>query len=89
MPQALLLEEPQHRNKDTVRCGVLGAEVQGHCKEQLTQTLIVHKHTFFVVSKIWGPLDPPPPGYTTLALWYGGEQKGIKCHARPRVFSCR
>ena len=43
------------------------------------------ENTLFFVSKIWEPLAPL--GYTTLALWYGGEQKGIKCHARPRVFS--
>ena len=35
-----LLPELQ-RYKDTVRCGALGAEVPGHCQQQLTQTLIV------------------------------------------------
>ena len=39
-PRALLLE--LQRYKDTVRCGVLGAEIPGLCQpEQLTQTLIV------------------------------------------------
>ena len=38
-PRALLPE--LQRNKDTVRCAALGAEVQGHHQEQLTQTLIV------------------------------------------------
>ena len=36
-----LLPEIQ-RYKDTVRCAALGAEVPGHCQQQLTQTLIVH-----------------------------------------------
>ena len=36
----MLLSEPQ-RNKDTVRCAMLGAEVQGQCQEHLIQTLIV------------------------------------------------
>ena len=39
MPSALLPE--LQRNRDTVRCGALGAEVRGHRQEQLTQTLIV------------------------------------------------
>ena len=39
LPCALLPE--LQRNKDTVRCAALGAEVQGHRKEQLSQTLIV------------------------------------------------
>ena len=38
-PRALLPE--LQRYKDTVRCGALGAEVPGHCQEQVTQTLIV------------------------------------------------
>ena len=38
-PRALLPE--LQRYKDTVRCGALGAEVPGHCQQQLTQTLIV------------------------------------------------
>ena len=38
-PRALLPE--LQRYKDTVRCGVLGAEVPGHRQQQLTQTLIV------------------------------------------------
>ena len=38
-PRALLLV--LLRYKDTVRCGALGAEVPGHCQQQLTQTLIV------------------------------------------------
>ena len=39
LPRALLPE--LQRNKDTVRCAALGAEVPGHRQEQLTQTLIV------------------------------------------------
>ena len=39
-PRALLPE--LQRSKDTVRSGVLGAEVSGHRQQQLTQTLIVH-----------------------------------------------
>ena len=38
-PRALLPE--LQRYKDTVRCAALGAEVPGHCQQQLTQTLIV------------------------------------------------
>ena len=38
-PRALLPE--LQRYKDTVRCGELGAEVQGQRQQQLTQTLIV------------------------------------------------
>ena len=38
-PRALL-PDPQ-RYKDTIRYAALGAEVQGHCQQQLTQTLIV------------------------------------------------
>ena len=38
-PRALLPE--LQRYKDTVRCAALGAEVQGHRQQQLTQTLIV------------------------------------------------
>ena len=38
-PSALLPE--LQRNKDTVRCAALGAEVPGHHQKQLTQTLIV------------------------------------------------
>ena len=39
-PRALLLE--LQRNKDTIRCAALGADVPGHRQEQLTQTLMVH-----------------------------------------------
>ena len=39
LPRALLPE--LQRDKDTIRCGVLGAGVPGHYREQLTQTLIV------------------------------------------------
>ena len=39
LPCAVLLE--LQRYKDTVRCAALGAEVPGHCQEQLTHTLIV------------------------------------------------
>ena len=49
------------RNKDTVRCAVLGAEVPGHRQEQLTQTLIVcslKTYFFFVVLNI-GRAGPP------------------------------
>ena len=38
-PRALLPE--LQRYKDTFRCAMLGAEVPGHCQQQLTQTLIV------------------------------------------------
>ena len=38
-PRALLPE--LQRQKDTVRCAVLGAEVPGHRQQQLTQTLVV------------------------------------------------
>ena len=38
----LVLLRGLQRFKDTVRCAALGAEVQGHCLEQLTQTLSVH-----------------------------------------------
>ena len=48
-PFALLLE--LQRNKDTVRCAALGAEVPGHRQQQLTQTLIVRllKTHFFTL----------------------------------------
>ena len=39
LPRALLPE--LQRYKDTVRCGVLDAEVQGDRQQQLSQTLIV------------------------------------------------
>ena len=39
LPRALLPE--LQRSKDTGRCGALGAEVPGHRRQQLTQTLIV------------------------------------------------
>ena len=38
-PHALLLKH--QRNKDTVRCTALGAEIPGHRQKQLTQALIV------------------------------------------------
>ena len=38
LPRALL---PELQRKDTVRCAALGAEVPGHCQQQLMQTLIV------------------------------------------------
>ena len=38
---ASTLRPELQRIKDTVDCGSLGAEVQGHCQKQLTQTLIV------------------------------------------------
>ena len=56
------------RYKDTVRYGSLGTEVQGHHKEQLTQTLIVFllkSHLFLLLQKLerrrprWAPLSPP------------------------------
>ena len=48
-PSRALLPELQ-RNKDTVRCDTLGAEVLGHRQQQLTQTLIVRllKTHFFI-----------------------------------------
>ena len=48
-PRALLPE--LQRYKDTVRCAALGAEVPGHCQQQLTQTLIVRllKTHFFTL----------------------------------------
>ena len=47
-PRALLPE--LQRYKDTVRGAVLGAEVPGHCQQQLTQTLIVRllKTLFYI-----------------------------------------
>ena len=36
------------RNKDTVMCAALRAEVPGHCQQQLTQTLIMRR-TFFTL----------------------------------------
>merc|ERR1712020_299599 len=49
LPRALLPE--LQRNKDTVRCAALGAEVPGHRQQQLTQTLIVRllKTHFFTL----------------------------------------
>ena len=41
-PHALLPELP--RNKDTIRCAMLGADVPGHRQKQLTQTLIVRSY---------------------------------------------
>ena len=38
-PGALLPE--LQRYKDTLKCAALGAEVPGHCQQQLKQTLIV------------------------------------------------
>ena len=52
-PRALLPE--LQRYKDTLRCGTLGAEVPGHRKEQLTQTLIVRlleTHLFLLFQKL-------------------------------------
>ena len=48
-PRALLLE--LQRNKDTVRCVVLGAEVPGHRQKQQTKTLTVRllKTHFFTL----------------------------------------
>ena len=49
-PRALLPE--LQRYKDTVRCAALGAEVPGHCQQQLTQTLTVRllkTHLFTLV----------------------------------------
>ena len=59
-PRALLLEP--HRYKDIVKCVVLGAEVPGHCQEQLTQTLIAHllkKQLFTMLQKLGGGSGPP------------------------------
>ena len=39
LPRALLLK--LQRYKKIIRCAALGAEVLGHCQEQLAQTLIV------------------------------------------------
>ena len=51
------------RYKETVRCGVLGAEVPGQRnKEQLAQTLIVcllKTHLFLSLRKLEGPALPP------------------------------
>ena len=60
-PRALLPE--LQRNKVTVKCGQLGAEVPGHRPEQLTQTLFV-RWFFCVVPKIGRTLAPlnDPPG---------------------------
>ena len=49
-PHALLLE--LQRNKDTVRCSALDAEVPGHRQQQMTQTLIVlllKKHFYTLI----------------------------------------
>ena len=62
MPRALLPE--LQRYKDTVRCATLGAEIQGHHQEQLTQTLIVrlfNTHLFLLYQKLGGPGPPLPP----------------------------
>ena len=45
LPRALVLE--LQRNKDTVRCAALGAEVLRHCLKQLTQILVVCLQAFF------------------------------------------
>ena len=53
-PRALLPE--LQRYKDTVRCAALGAEVPGHCQQQLTQTLIVRllkTHFFYIDPWFW------------------------------------
>ena len=57
-----LLPELQRINY-TVRCGELGAQVQGPRQEQLSQTSIVRwlKHTTFRCSKNWAPLAPLRP----------------------------
>ena len=46
--------------KDTVMCAALGAEVPGHCQEQLTQTLIVrllktHFDSISLIRRLEGP----------------------------------
>ena len=59
LPHSLLLE--LHRNKDTVRCAMLGSEVLGRHQKQLTQTLILHlsKTPFFALfQKLEGPGAP-------------------------------
>ena len=52
------------RYKDTVWCGALGAEVLGHCQEQLMQTLTVRllKPNLFSLSQIGPPFRLPLVG---------------------------
>ena len=59
LPHSLLLE--LHRNKDTVRCAMLGSEVLGRHQKQLMQTLIsafVKDALHNVVPKIGGAGPP-------------------------------
>ena len=59
-PRVLLLEL-QRIKEVSVKCAWLGAEVPGHRKEQLTQTLIVRMlktHLILLLQKFRGPWHP-------------------------------
>ena len=58
LPRALLLELP--RDKDTLRCGALGAEDLRHRQEDLTQTLILR-----FCSRNWEGVDTFGPPFRT------------------------
>ena len=64
LTHTLLLE--LQRNKDTVFCAVPGAEVPGHCQEQLMQILVLcllKSFLFLLFQRLVGPGLPLAPSF--------------------------